>query len=184
MAEFYKLSRDNDDDAGWLKMTEELQYVLTDPVEVGRWLYCKQRQYSDIKSLKALHGADYQKQARDTTEMHTRVCEAIFLQPDFEYVRSELLFQLYKANGGANKSISFHRLVGAWLEQHADLGISYETAWPWHELPLERLAQARVYIKNPQQRPQIDGKRQKLNANDRDYGDENNGRWTFYVDVI
>ena len=43
----YDLPHDNDDDAGWNKMVSELQYVLSDPVEVGRWLYCKQRQYSD-----------------------------------------------------------------------------------------------------------------------------------------
>ena len=174
-----------------MRVFEELlgkvQYVLTDPVEVGRWLDCKHRQYGDIKSLKALHGADYQKQAKDTTEMHTRVCEAIFLDRDFEYIRSDVLFNLFKNNGGANKNISFHRLVGAWLEQHPELGISYsgDVPWPWKDSAHDNRTTARVYIKEANRHAGLDGKRHRLQSNDHAYGvEEQVGRWRFWVDVI
>jgi hypothetical protein len=184
IAEAFKLSHAHDDHEGWLMMTQELQHVLSDPLEVGRWLYCKQRQYSDIASLKALHGADYQKQAKDSVEMHTRVCEAVFLDPNFEYIRSEVLFKLYEANKGSFKNIGFHRMVNVWLEQNPELSISYEAAWPWHDGALERRPKARVYLKAASAHRQANGDRLKLRANDTTYGQEENGRWSFYVDVI
>jgi hypothetical protein len=184
VAEAYGLPHDDKDEAGDIKMKTELQHVLTDPIEVGRWLYCKQKQYGDVAHLSALHGQDYQKQAKDSVEMHTRVCEAIFLDDDFDYIRSDVLFRLYEANKGSFKNIGFHRMVGVWLEQHPELGISYETAWPWHDSASERRPQARVYVRNKSRYVGLDGKREKLKANDRKYGSEDNGRWTFYVDVI
>ncbi len=178
----YDLPHDNDDDAGWNKMVSELQYVLSDPVEVGRWLYCKQRQYGDIPVLKALHGADYAKQAADTIEMHTRVFEAIFTEPEFQYIRSDLLFKLYQANGGPYKNINFNRFAIAYLEQHPELNVTYETAWPWDH---SQRKQARLYLKNRAGHIAIfDGKRIALEDNDHQYGREDFGRWSFHVDVI
>ena len=163
-------------------MTSELQHVLADPVEVGRWLHCKQCEYGDIPSLKALHGEDYQRQATATVEMHTRVFNAIFQNPEFSHIRSEVLFRLYQANGGSYKNIGFHRLAQAYLEQNPHLNISYEPGWPWNDSMNSKRQQARVYIKNAA--AHVAGNRIGLNANDQQYGREDFGKWTFFVDVI
>jgi hypothetical protein len=184
VAQHYELSHDNDDDAGWEMMTSELQYVLCNPVEVGRWLHYKQRQYGDIKALKALHGADYVKQAADSVEMHTRVCDAVFRDdPDFAYIRSDLLFKLYQANGGSFKNIGFSRLVANYLEQN-NLGITYEAAWPWDDDCNPERKQSRIYVKDTKQYVGPDGKRLKFSSNDQHYARDDHGRWTFMVDVI
>ena len=184
VAQHYGLPHDDDDDAGWEKMTSELQYVLSDPIEVGRWLHCKQNEYGDIPHLKALHGEDYKKQAADTIEMHTRVFDAIFGNSEFTYIRSDVLFRLYQANGGSFKSIGFHRLAKAYLEQEQNkrLDISYEEKWPWHDANNSKRTQARVYIKGAES--YVSGTVMASASNDSQYGREDFGKWTFHVDVI
>jgi hypothetical protein len=191
VAEFYGLSHDNEDEAGHNKVVDELQHVLSDPKEVGRWLYCKELQYGDVASVRALHGTDYKKQSADTEDMHTRVFDAIFQAEGFSYVRSELLFKFYQSNGGTYKNIGFNRLARVYLEEHPELKITYDN-FPWagrvqgyvaRESTPKRY-QARVFIKDAASYTKA-GEKTRLADNDQKYGEEDTGgRWVFHQDVV
>ena len=184
VGEYYGLSHDNDDAAAYDKMVAELQHILTNPTEVGRWVFCKQREHGDIKQVSALHGADYQKQSADTEDMHTRVFDAIFQDDDFSHIRSDVLFKLYEGNRGSFKNIGFHRQAAIYLEAHPELNITYETGWPWSDASRPK---ARVYVKNAADRDTYweSGKRKKLANNDSKYiSADERGRTTYLVDVI
>lgn len=184
---FYGLPPDDDNEAGRRKVIDELQYVLADPTEVGKWLYAMVAKHGDVTSLPALHGSDFAKQSSETVDVITRVCEAVFHATDddghytFDYIRGEVLFHLAVANGCRNSQINFYNAVRAWLTENAP-AITEEPKKPWKDTTSDttkKRKHAKCYIRDAAHA------KTTLVGNDDTYGTiDTLQRWTWHIDVM
>jgi hypothetical protein len=70
------------------------QYILMDPIQMGKWLSAKIADYGDIKHLRPIRNEAYHKLIDKQRASWTSIVETVFEDPNFEYIRTELLREL------------------------------------------------------------------------------------------
>lgn len=95
--EYLRIAEDphatTEDAQAWMKSTG--QHILSDPVQVSRWLNALIAKHGPITDVPAHHGADYQAAVAVQKSVHVGVFEAFFSDPAFAYARRGLLYEFY-----------------------------------------------------------------------------------------
>jgi hypothetical protein len=95
--------------------------ILSDPEEVGKWLYSLIVKYGEVKNTTCLHGEDYKKLLDVQRTLYIEIIEKVFNPATFNYVKKKVLYDVYvhlhnlqsrMTPLGRNK---FYALVDDWL---------------------------------------------------------------------
>jgi hypothetical protein len=158
--------------------------LLSDPVQVGRWLRVLRERHGDVTDVPAFHGKDYAALVKAQRPFHESVFEAVFRDPAFEYVRKPLLYRLYADlcrafnNGyGLLRNRSFYAQLEVWAEREGVRLGERNAPWKTRDLlgePKSTTADV-IYAEGTA------AAAGKLKCNDSRYGTEDNGRWQWSV---
>lgn len=112
----------------WIKDTGSK--ILADPAEVGRWVQSLIAKHGDPGSVTALHGEDYATLAETQTSIEDSVFQAVFLKPEFTYIRRPVLYDFYRSQcqrqgRPARRDRVFYEMAGKWLKK---VGLDFITA--------------------------------------------------------
>jgi hypothetical protein len=98
------------------------QHILSDPVEVAKWLNYIIGRHGKIKFVQALHGADYRKIVSLQTSLWDQIFKTVFDDPSFSFIRKGLMFDFYRhecqlqGNRAALGKAKFYQLANDWCE--------------------------------------------------------------------
>jgi hypothetical protein len=119
---------DEADAARWIR--DEGAGILSDRVEVGRWLSHLLRKHGEIDHVEALHGDDYRELVTAQRPFFEQVFDAVFRADGFSYIRKPVLYLLYRdacrdlnASYGLLKNRSLYKHLEVWLARQK-LGIA------------------------------------------------------------
>ncbi len=122
-----------DDAQAWMKSTG--QHILSDPIQVSRWLNHLIQKHGRLTDVPALHGDDYQAAVGIQKAVHTAVFEAFFNRPNFTYTKRSHLYDFYthelrnqrrSATLGKGK---FYKAAEVWLKKSGLPIIAAKANW-------------------------------------------------------
>ena len=104
----------------WVKDTGSK--ILGNSSEVSRWVNAMIEKHGDPGSVEALHGDDYVALAETQKSIEEAVFEAVFLRPDFDFIRRPVLYDFYKAEcrrqgRHARRDRVLYEMAAKWLAQ-------------------------------------------------------------------
>lgn len=102
----------------WLKRVG--QNILSDPHQVGLWLYSLIEKHGDVADVPALHGEDYKKIVAGQKGTPEKVFETIFNDPKFTHIKRKTLFEFFKFEEPSSKMRrgTFYSMADDWLARH------------------------------------------------------------------
>lgn len=83
-----------DDAKNWIVTTG--QNILSDPDEVGKWLYSLQQKHPNTTHVLAHHGADYKAIVEIQAPLWEQCFEVFFADPAFTYVKRNIVYDFYR----------------------------------------------------------------------------------------
>ena len=120
--------------ADWI--ADEGAALLSDPVQVGRWLRVMGERHGAVDRVAAFHGDDYKALLKAQQPFHESLFEAVFRADGFRYVRKPLLYLMYADlcrrlnNGyGLMKNRGFYVHLRTWAEREGVRLVERNAKW-------------------------------------------------------
>lgn len=111
------------------------QNILSDPVEVAKWLNSLVKKHGLVEHVHALHGSDYQEAVATQKPLTTQVFEAFFYRGNFDYVKKPLVYEFYRdeaklqGNRASMGKGKFYQTLDAWLRVNAPTITATKANW-------------------------------------------------------
>lgn len=163
----------------WIESTDENsgQNLLFSEHQVGKWINAMHKKHGDVTTVKPVHGEEYRRMLDRQRGGWTQTVEQVFADPEFTYIRADLLDRLVRHMNVGEIIPGKNRMREEIQRLIKDRGfkvIIQDRAKIWTNRITKTFIQRTVW--------RVDtglGVQTELHDNDDRYGTEEHGRWTW-----